>query len=63
MTFIKHPEHGNKHVNADEATALVREGWVIWPRSKEAKAGIVPPVVEQPEAIKRRPGRPSRKEV
>jgi hypothetical protein len=63
MTFIKHPEHGNKHVSADEAAASVRDGWVIWPRSKEVKAGIVPPVVEQSEVIKRKPGRPSRKEA
>lgn len=41
MTYIKHPEHGNKHVSAEEAEQLVAEGWEIWPRSKEAKAGIV----------------------
>jgi hypothetical protein len=62
MTYIKHPEHGNKHVGHDEALALTRDGWVIWPRSKEAKAGIVPVDIVQPEIIKRKPGRPSRKE-
>lgn len=40
MIYVKHPEHGNKHVSAEEAEKLVAEGWVIWPRSKEAKAGF-----------------------
>jgi len=61
--LIKHSQLGNKHVSADEAQALTLEDWVIWPRSKEQKAGIVPVVIpaailviEQP--VKRKPGRP-----
>lgn len=40
MVYVKHPEHGNKHVSREEAEQLVTEGWVVWPRSKEAKAGF-----------------------
>lgn len=51
MIYIKHPEHGNKHVEPDEAEMLVADGWVIWPRSKEAKAGVIPvlPEANRPE--------------
>jgi len=74
MVYVKHPEHGNRHVSAEKAQALAREGWVIWPRSKEQKAGIAAPDVPVPagpvvlpvlnveQVIKRKPGRP-RKEV
>lgn len=59
MIYVKHPKLGNKHVSADEAQALTREGWVIWPRSKEQKAGIVPVLAAPIEApVKRKPGRP-----
>jgi hypothetical protein len=62
MVYVKHPQHGNKHVSAEEAAVLVQEGWVIWPRTKEQKAGIVAPVpVQEPDAVtpaKRKPGRP-----
>ena len=73
MAYVKHPDHGNKHVNASEAQALTREGWVIWPRSKEQKAGIPAPaapaapvilaVLDVEQIIKRKPGRPSRKDA
>jgi len=68
MVYVKHPEHGNRHVSADEAKALTREGFVIWPRSKEQKAGIpvpdvpvapvVLPEIEVEQVAKRKPGRP-----
>ena len=38
MAFVKHPELGNKHVDDSEVEALVKEGWVKWPRSAEEKA-------------------------
>jgi hypothetical protein len=47
MAYVKHPEHGNKHVSADEAQALTLDGWVIWPRTKDQKAGIK----TQPEVV------------
>lgn len=68
MTYIKHPEHGNRHVSPEEAEKLVSEGWVIWPRSKEAKAGFVQSAVnlasdDIPTLIPtRRPGRPRKAE-
>jgi hypothetical protein len=55
MAYVKHPEHGNKHVPDDQVEALVAQGWVKWPRTKEQKAGFpfVPastpaPVAEEP---------------
>jgi len=74
MVYVKHPEHGNRHVSASEAARLMHSGWVIWPRSKEQKAGIaapdvpvpagpvVLPVLDVEQVVKRKPGRP-RKEV
>ena len=38
MVYMKHPEHGNVHVEDAEVSARVADGWVVWPRSKEAKA-------------------------
>lgn len=38
MAFVKHPEHGNKHVADHEVAELVKQGWVKWPRSKDEKA-------------------------
>lgn len=29
------------HVDPSEADKLVSQGWVIWPRSKAAKAGLM----------------------
>lgn len=51
MKYIKHPEFGNKHVTAEEAAKLVSAGWVIWPRSKEEKAGLARPAVPQQIAV------------
>jgi hypothetical protein len=48
MPYVKHPEHGNKHVSAEEAKKLVSEGWVSWPRSREEKEGRVKPAIPQP---------------
>ena len=40
MFYLKHKEHGNVHVaTQDEADALVKDGYVIWPRTKEQKEG------------------------
>lgn len=64
MVYVKHPEHGNKHVAPEEAPALVLEGWVIWPRTAAQKAGQAPaatvvlPVLEPEQVAKRKPGRP-----
>lgn len=38
MAYVKHPIHGNKHVADSEVEALVKEGWVQWPRSAKEKA-------------------------
>lgn len=38
MAYVKHPEHGNKHVSDHEVAALVARGWVKWPRAPEDKA-------------------------
>lgn len=38
MAFVKHPVHGNKHVDETEVSALVAAGWVKWPRSADEKA-------------------------
>lgn len=65
MVYVKHPEHGNKHVSPEEAAALVQEGWVIWPRTKEQKAGLVAPIVppEPEQVVKRKPGRPRKNAI
>ncbi len=42
MFYLKHPEHGNRHVGSrDEANQLQRAGWTLWPRSKAEKSGAV----------------------
>ena len=38
MAFVKHPVHGNKHVDDSDVAALVAQGWVKWPRTDEEKA-------------------------
>lgn len=38
MVLVKHPVHGNKHVDDSEVAALVAAGWVKWPRSADEKA-------------------------
>jgi hypothetical protein len=69
MPYLKHPEHGNRHVGEDEACELEARGWTRFPRSAEDKAaGRWPPgnTLEAapapiPDApIKRKPGRPKK---
>lgn len=38
MAYVKHPVHGNKHVEDSEVAALVEAGWTQWPRKAEDKA-------------------------
>lgn len=38
MAYLKHPVHGNRNAEDSEVEALVADGWVQWPRSKEEKA-------------------------
>ena len=38
MAYLKHPIHGNKHVDDSEVAALVAAGWVKWPRTQDDKA-------------------------
>ena len=38
MAYVKHPLHGNKHVADSEVPALVKDGWVKWPRTDDEKA-------------------------
>jgi hypothetical protein len=43
MFYLKHPTLGNRHVESrDEANKLQREGWTLWPRTKEQKEGKRP---------------------
>lgn len=60
MIYVKHPEHGNKHIPAEEVESHVSAGWVVWPRSADVKAGLVEvsPIVDTP--VKRGPGRPKK---
>lgn len=37
MHYVKHAEHGNKHVTDDELPGLLADGWVKWPRTREQK--------------------------
>lgn len=40
MFYLKHPEHGNRHVKTEaECKRLQADGWVRWPRSKDEKEG------------------------
>lgn len=50
MKYVKHPTFGNRHVSDEEAPALVAEGWVIWPRTKEQKEGLAAPQATAPVA-------------
>ena len=38
QVYVKHPVHGNKHVDEKEVPELVKQGWVKWPRTSEEKA-------------------------
>lgn len=38
MAYVKHPIHGNKHVEDSEVAELVKQGWVQWPRAAKDKA-------------------------
>lgn len=68
MKYLKHHVHGNRHTSDAEAAELVGSGWVIWPRSKAAKSGVIEapqPVEVEPVAVvdapvKRGPGRPKK---
>lgn len=42
MIYLKHKEFGNRHVERDKVDTMVASGWVVWPRSKDAKNGRVP---------------------
>lgn len=65
MVYVKHKDHGNRHVVATEVAGLVAAGWVVWPRTKSEKDGVSskepvahpPATVDAPIAV-RRPGRP-----
>jgi hypothetical protein len=58
MIYVKHPEHGNRHISDEDVAAYVADGWVVWPRSAAEKAGIAAPAPVAPEPTKRGPGRP-----
>lgn len=47
MFYLKHPQHGNRHVDTyAELQDLLAKGWVKWPRSKAEKEGLrISPVV------------------
>lgn len=72
MHYVKHPEHGNRHVTDEELPALIADGWVKWPRTKAQKqaadSAAVPiklaDPIEPPAApvapARRAPGRPRR---
>jgi len=51
MVYMKHSEHGNVHVEDAEVSARVADGWVVWPRSKEAKAPKVTAIVMPVNAL------------
>lgn len=38
MAYLKHPVHGNKHVDDSEVAEWVALGYVQWPRTKDEKA-------------------------
>lgn len=67
MVYVKHPQHGNKHIPDDAVHTHVADGWVVWPRPASVKAGIAPSTAFisalstlTPEPIKRGPGRPKK---
>lgn len=38
MYYLKHPQHGNRHVaSREEANELQRSGWTLWPRPRSQK--------------------------
>ncbi len=59
MAYVKHPEHGNKHVPDEDVAALIEQGWVKWPRSVEEKASeAVEQAADTPATVaKRRKGK------
>ena len=61
MVYVKHPEHGNKHISAEEVNSHVANGWVVWPRPASMKNCVVArPIAIEPEPVKRGPGRPKK---
>ncbi len=57
MFYLKHPQHGNRHVaSLDECKRLQSEGWTRWPRTKDEKEGRAPakaePTAPPAEAVK-----------
>lgn len=60
MFYLKHPQHGNRHVaSRDEANQLQREGWTLWPRSNAEKAGTAIAVPTAAVAVTSEPVRAS----
>lgn len=60
--YLKHPKHGNRHIDSrDEANQLQREGWTLWPRTKEQKQGIPPAPVATPAPVEVQIPLPDRK--
>lgn len=51
MVYMKHPEHGNRHVHEHERAGLEALGWVAWPRTPEQKAAKVAPPQVSPEPV------------
>jgi hypothetical protein len=45
MIYMKHKDHGNAHFPDGKQAELEAQGYVRWPRSKDVKVGIVPPVM------------------
>jgi hypothetical protein len=61
MKYVKHPEHGNRHIPDEEVDTYVADGWVVWPRPAHVKNGTPESKAEAPKAeapVKRGPGRP-----
>lgn len=51
MIYVKHKEHGNKHIEGAVLDEHIAAGWVKWPRSKAEKAGLPPVAPEPPEEV------------
>jgi len=61
MVYVKHPEHGNKHIPPEEVNSHVANGWVVWPRPASMKNfSVAAPIAIEPEPVKRGPGRPKK---
>jgi hypothetical protein len=50
MIYAKHPTLGNAQFPDDKRAELEAQGWVIWPRAPEQKAGQVAAPREEPQA-------------